>query len=367
MAFAWDNARRPLGFKEENVWSVRLQLNMGEQQGSGFEAARRLRDEVKSLPEVLNAGLAMTAPYANGGMFEGREVNGRRLDFEMDPSTDEVQDVLGLKVTAGRWFSKEDEGVSWTPIVINERLRRDAFGAQDPIGKPLVTPDGKSVASASEKPMRVVGVIEEFRKGGPLAAPANFAFIKIQPDGRDADSLPRRSLLVKLRPGTPAAFEETLVKRLRAVAPQADFQVKSLHELRAASMRKRLVPILAVETIAGFLLLMVALGLTGVLWQNVTQRTREIGLRRAKGATRGAVARQIVGEVLVLAAISLSVALVLLAQLPLLKASGPVSAAVYWGSFVLSAVLMRLLTTACSLYPSRLALKRTPAEALHYE
>ena len=47
--------------------------------------------------------------------------------------------------------------------------------------------------------------------------------------------------------------------------------------------------IVALVVVAAFLLIMVALGLTGVLWLNVTQRTREIGLRRAKGAGRNTV------------------------------------------------------------------------------
>ena len=49
-------------------------------------------------------------------------------------------------------------------------------------------------------------------------------------------------------------------------------------------------PLIAVGLVAGFLMLMVALGLLGVLWQNVTQRTREMGLRRAKGAPGNACA-----------------------------------------------------------------------------
>ena len=63
---------------------------------------------------------------------------------------------------------------------------------------------------------------------------------------------------------------------------------------------------LAVGVVAGFLMLMVALGLTGVLWQNVTQRTREIGLRRAKGATARRIHRQILGELLVMTTLALA-------------------------------------------------------------
>ncbi len=97
-------------------------------------------------------------------------------------------------------------------------------------------------------------------------------------------SLPER-LFVRLRPGTPAAFEETLVKRAMAVADAWSFEVQPLDDMREDKLRQYTIPLMVVGTIAGFLLLMVALGLTGVVWQSVTQRIREFGLRRAKGAT----------------------------------------------------------------------------------
>ena len=63
---------------------------------------------------------------------------------------------------------------------------------------------------------------------------------------------------------------------------------------------------IAAGIVAVFLLLMVVLGLTGVLWQNVTQRTPEIGLRRAMGAPPGRHPRQILGELLVITTMAVS-------------------------------------------------------------
>ena len=69
-------------------------------------------------------------------------------------------------------------------------------------------------------------------------------------------------------------------------------------------MQETLAPLLAAGVIAGFLILMVGMGLTGVLWQTVTQRTREVGLRRAKGATIGDIRAQILGELVVMTSIA---------------------------------------------------------------
>ena len=65
-------------------------------------------------------------------------------------------------------------------------------------------------------------------------------------------------------------------------------------------------------------MLMVALGLLGVLWQNVTQRTREIGLRRAKGAAKVDVQRQILGEIGVMTTLALLAGVLVVVQFPLL-------------------------------------------------
>jgi putative ABC transport system permease protein len=111
---------------------------------------------------------------------------------------------------------------------------------------------------------------------------------------------------------------------------------------------------------------MVGLGLVGVLWQSVTQRTREIGLRRAKGATLQHVYKQILGELFVLTSIGLIIGIIVVVQFPLLDLIG-INTAVFGFGLVVSLVLIYALTLAAGLYPSWLATKVQPAEALHYE
>ena len=129
-------------------------------------------------------------------------------------------------------------------------------------------------------------------------------------------------------------------------------------------------PLVAVGTVASFLLLMVALGLTGVVWQSVTQRIREFGLRRAKGATIVNVRRQVLVEMVIMTSLALLVGVILLAQLPLLPLPGElegIPAGVFVASMAISAAAIYGLTLLCGWYPSRLATKVQPAEALHYE
>ena len=71
--------------------------------------------------------------------------------------------------------------------------------------------------------------------------------------------------------------------------------------MRAAQIKKVVVPMTIMSIVVGFLLIMVAVGLFGVLWQNISGRTQEIGLRRALGASAASVRSQIIGELVLLA------------------------------------------------------------------
>ncbi len=126
-------------------------------------------------------------------------------------------------------------------------------------------------------------------------------------------------------------------------------------------------PLAAVGLVAGFLMLMVALGLLGVLWQNVTQRTREMGLRRAKGAAKANVQRQILGEIAVMTSLALLAGVLVAIQFPLLDIIYFVEPHVYAIGLAISVSAIYLLTLACAWYPSRMATRVEPAEALRYE
>ena len=123
------------------------------------------------------------------------------------------------------------------------------------------------------------------------------------------------------------------------------------------------------SVLAGFLLLMVTLGLTGVVWQSVIVRLREFGLRRAAGASGRLVRRQVFAEM----AVMTSFAVIAgtrdrgPAAVPA-PARGPGGAgAVFVGAVALTAAAIYCLTLACGWYPSRLAARIPPADALRYE
>jgi putative ABC transport system permease protein len=176
----------------------------------------------------------------------------------------------------------------------------------------------------------------------------------------------RGDLLLRVDPGSTAELEERLLKTAQEVAPGWSLRLEPLETARQRNARMYMAPVLIVGLVAAFLAMMVALGLTGVLWLGVTRRTREIGLRRAKGASAADIRFQVLGEILVLATLSLLPGVVLALQLPLVEAL-PVRGAVFAASLAISVAGIYLLAVLCGFYPARLATRVQPAEALHYE
>lgn len=387
-----DNYRQPLGYNYENVWRVEMDMNREGGEGRSSQITTSSDDKNDSKPdaskesevattikqlmlaarefsEVESVATATETPYGDSTETSAIGDQADRIKFGVNTVSDDYQQLMGLTITQGRWFGKEDDGANYRPFIINERLRREVFGNADPLGKELKRAGDNSKPfdprEAQRPPGRIVGVISDFRKDGEYTAPENF-LIKRQLFDAQMERTPR-NLMIKVRPGTTAAFEEKLIKRLQASAKDWSFEIEPVVKMRESANKIRLAPLIAGSLVAGFLMLMVALGLTGVLWQNVTQRIREIGLRRAKGATARKIHQQILTELLIIATFGLIVGVAAVAQFPLLDVIGFISSKVYSLSITISLVIIYLLTVICGLYPSWMATKVHPAEALHYE
>jgi putative ABC transport system permease protein len=362
--YCWDNYKRPLGFSIKDVWQLRIETKKSDDQHTADESATyaRLLKEVQSFDAVESAAGAMGAPYEFGEYRSGMMINHQDVTMEFNEVTAELKDVLGLRLVSGRWFQDGDEKLGWLPVVIDRDLAREAFRGQEPLGQRLNEPVADGMKAKSE--MRVIGVVDDFRRAGELSGPSNYRF-DLKRLGNPEDR-PGRVILVKVRPGTPASFEETLMARAQGVAPEWSFEVKPLTQLRESAFRLRLTPLIVGGIVAFFLLLMVGLGLIGVLWQNLLQRTREIGLRRATGASKAEVHRQVLLEQVLLTTLGVFLGTVLVAQIPILDLIG-LSSRVFAGGLLTAMVTIYLLSILCALYPSAMAARVQPADALRYE
>jgi putative ABC transport system permease protein len=377
-----NNARHPVGYEVARVWSINVDRKEPDQdpavRARHRETYNQLLIALGEMPEIEVVAAAFTGPYANANWGSGtRLTGGREITYGVNSVTDRYRDLLNIPVIEGRWFSREDDGATWKPVVINRRLARAIFGDANAVGQvipeerdPNAPPPDPGSAEKPRAAQRVIGIVEEFRQNGELSAPENYLFYRMRLDDPEPEgSVPER-IFVRLAPGTPASFEESLVKRAMAVAGAWSFEVQPVEDMRTDKLREYTGPLMVIGTIAGFLLLMVGLGLTGVVWQSVTQRIREFGLRRAKGATIPNVRTQVLSEIAIMTSLAVIAAVVLLAQVPLLPLPRDLTgipASVFIASIAVSVAAIYVLTLACGWQPSRLATRIQPAEALHYE
>jgi putative ABC transport system permease protein len=365
----WQLYHQPIGFEWQDVWSVELRFPESASHESGIDPAvyAQLQRAAEQLPPVEKTALAAYTPYENSEWNTSYwlPVSHRKIDSNLMKVSDGFFDTMGVKVIEGRGFSIADDGAARQPVLVSQRFAREAFPGRSALGQHLAEEefDGKAQKPGAE--VEVVGVFDTFRNQGEYMAPKNFLISRFAPP---ADKEQMRTLLLRMRPGTPRAFESSLLRQLKGVRNDWSYRITPLADARDTQLRMGRTPLVLLSVIAAFLLLMVAFGLFGVLWQNTTRRTGELGLRRAVGASAGDITLQIVLEQVLLCLLPIAAALLLLVQLPITGALGEaLSWPLFAGAALLAAVVMVLVSVGCALYPAWRASRLSPTEALHYE
>ena len=267
-------------------------------------------------------------------------------------------DALRITLRRGRAFTLADRDTAPRVIVVNETLARQAFGSEDPVGRRLILD-----YLGGAYPYEVVGVVNDVRFGSVKAAPRPELFI---PHAQN----PYLDLTLVLRTdGDAAELVRRVAAEIRAVDPEQPAHAVALMEdlvRRSSSADRHVSTLLAL--FAGLALVLTATGIQGLLSFVVAQRTRELGLRQALGATPRQVGRLVLGESLRLIAAGCGAGLALaLALLPrvagLLYEVSPTDP-VAWGAGVAGVLGVAL---GASLLPARGAAQIDPLVALHEE
>ena len=161
------------------------------------------RSRFAEFNEIESFAGASTPPYSTSTWITGYDLPAGNVEIYANHATDSFADTAGLTVTRGRWFSKEDHGASYRPVVINERLSRTVLVTKTPSERiSYETPGPETVV---EPEHRVIGVITDFRKDGEFAILQNYMFLRQNLD--DPASQPPQNIL-RVRPGTTAEFSE---------------------------------------------------------------------------------------------------------------------------------------------------------------
>lgn len=356
--FYYSNYQQPLGFDYHNVLVVSADnRRSGDDRWNDEqrEIIRQIGLTINEFQEVESSAGIRSVPYEMGGYYSNTTINNINIGFMFSEVNDGIENVLNIPISEGRWFNHEDDADTVNrAVVITQSLKEAIFGDENALGKIIGT-----------DAFKVVGIIPAFKKEGELSTPEHFMFQRVNPSKKELR--PVDNFAMKLKSGTPIEFEEKFVRRLQSVAKDWVIEANMMEQSRDNSLRLKLVPIYILGTIAGFLILMVTLGLLGVLWQNVIRRTSEIGLRRAMGASTSAIQYQIIGEMLIIAFFGIFLASVLIIQVPLLGLIPFVSPVVFGVSFLLSIIIIFTMVFLSSWYPSHIATSLSPVEALHFE
>jgi len=349
------------GFQPSRVTTAKITMPASRYPdgASRVRTADVMLSNITQLGGVEAAGMIDAVPLADnrqGTSFE-------RLDGPpADPSapmnanvawiTEGYFDAMGIPLLAGRPLTARDNAQSQPVVIINRRLARQVFGDQDPIGRRV------RVGNATQLQFEVIAVVGDERHAGvdTEATPSFFVPFRQVPNTRD--------LAIIVRSGTDVTSGvREIVRRIDAGMPL--FQVRTMAQVIDTSVAA---PRAMAWLLSGFALaalMLAAIGVFGVMSHAVSQRTREIGVRMAVGASPYRVLGGILGEGLMQVAFGLVVGGVL-SLLTARLLSGllfGVSALSITPYLIVVALLGTVSLIAC-LVPARRAMQIDPAVAL---
>jgi putative ABC transport system permease protein len=301
--------------------TARLVLS-GEAYADGAKRSELLEEltrRARALPGVEQAGFANSLPFSDplsGGWASRRfEVDGRPVAPEQTPRAVYVSassgylEATGLRLRAGRFFDAAEEREGRPVVVVSEDLAHDYWRGADPVGRRLRLVGGPW--------LRVVGVVAQTRESGDMILvgekPASQLYVPYRTDPWSATSLVLRTS------AEPSSLAGPLRSTLQALEPNQPLgAVYSLAECRSRANWVAQLWGRMMSQVAALALLLAALGVYGVVSHMVSQRTHEIGVRMAIGASSGNVVGLVVRQGLRLAL--QSAALGLLAALAFTRA-----------------------------------------------
>ena len=361
------------GFRSENVATClvnlpRVKYPEFRQRADFF---RRVLDEVRAQPGVESAAAVTSIPFGGSRGQSTFGIDGRPTPPDSNgPSADRHQaspgyfQAVGIPLLAGRDFSDADDSTHPGVVVINETAAKQFWPDEDPIGKHLTVGMPDEVALYGKPVSReIIGVV-----GNVKHEKLNDAF---QPEiYLPAWQLPAEGMSLVVRGRAQA---DNLINGMRAAVQAVDKdqpirRTRLLDSAIARSVAPQRFVTMLLMLFAGLALLLAAVGIYGVMSHAVAQRTQEIGIRMALGASSGDVLRLVVGQGMLLAVSGLGVGLLAaLALTRLIKsllfnvsASDPMTFA------AIALLLGGVALVACYL-PARRAAKVDPMVALRYE
>lgn len=356
-------ARVDLGYDVDRTAFMALAMEMNgyspEESGALFEEGR-LR--LQSLPQVEAVGLASRLPLDLNNNGFGVYIDGHQQSADDRPymidgaSIDQHYfEALDLRIVSGRGILETDREEGNRVAVITETMARRYWPGEDPIGREFGT------GFESQRPYRIVGVVEDYKVDTPGEAPKPYIHIPLPKNATFGGYLVRTSV-----PAAAAVGE--LQRELRVLDPDLVFMsTGTLAELAAV----RIFPIRAGAWLIGIFgllaLVLASVGLYGVVSYSVSRRSREIGIRKALGAETRAVLAMVLRQGMTLVGVGAVVGVVLAALSARLLSSVLFVGALDPLSFGLACAVLATVAALANWVPARRAANVDPLVAVKAE
>jgi len=356
-----------LNFNASNLATLEI-----DRHGAGYETSdlertlsQRLLQHISAIPGVVSAAHTSDLPITcdcNSTEFRvlGHPWYGEHDNALQRETSSDYFKVLQARLIAGRLYTEADDSSKPRVAVINRALAKRFFPGEDPVGRTV------GDAELSTKSLaQVIGVVDDVREGDlvePLV-PALYYPFKQNTDG---------TLFLVVRTGqAPTAMMPSLVRAIHQVDPNLGVRNEFVMDDRINDSPAAFLNRSSAWLVGGFALsalLLGAIGLYGVIAYSVSQRTREIGVRMALGAQRGAVYRLILGQAGFVTAVGIVVGLgCAIPAAALLR--GLLFGVQAWDvpTLIGVAVVLGICALLASYLPARRAALVNPVEALRAE
>ncbi len=271
---------------------------------------QRLMPKIRALPGVEAASTIMPLPLSSSNMVTDFDLADHPLPEGQRPAaparvagTDYFR-TMGIPVRQGRVFDAHD-GFDTTPVVIvNELFASKYFPGQNAIGKQIEP--GFSTDNEKPKMREIVGVVGNVKHRSLRNEDTPEMYLP-----QSQIPFDRMTLVVRTAVANPASLTGAIRAQLAAVDPNIPLtNVRVFEEYISRSLARPRFNALLLSIFAGTALLLTAIGIYGVMAYSVAQRTNEIGIRIALGAAQSSIFRLIVGQAMVLVAVSVGIGLI---------------------------------------------------------